>query len=282
MWALLFVALFIFTASSQAQSFETASIKASTTGGKMGVGSIPERFTIQSADLRGLIQMAYGVRDFQIAGGPAWMDSDHYDIDAKARGNPTPVEWLRTMGPMLQGLLREKFGLRIHRAMQELPVYELTVSKDRPGTAIRKSAEGSCPTFEWHRSSPPPGQGISVHCGALELTNISLNHTLVADGMNLRGVPGNPFAPSLATFLSRQLDHLVIDKTGLTGLFDFHLEWNRLATDRLLGRSVPDDADDGGPSLFTAVQEQLGLKLERRKAPVEVLVVDQARKPSEN
>jgi len=210
------------------------------------------------------------------------MDSDHYDLEAKAPGNPTPAEWLRTMGPMLQGLLRDKFKLRIHREMRELPVYELTVSKGGPGFAMRKSAEGSCPTFEWHRSSPPPGQGISVHCGALELINISLNHTLVADGMNLRGVPANPFAPSLAIFLSRQLDHLVIDKMGLTGLFDFHLEWNRLATDRLLGRTVPEDSDDGGPSLFTALQEQLGLKLERTKGPVEVFVVDQALKPAEN
>src|SRR5271165_4684962 len=133
MCALLFVALLIITAPGHAQSFETASIKVSTTGGKMSVDSRPDRFTIQNAPLRDLIQMAYGVRDFQIAGGPAWMDSDHYDLEAKAPGNPTPAEWLRTMGPMLQGFLRDKFKLRVRREMRELPVYELTVSKDGPG-----------------------------------------------------------------------------------------------------------------------------------------------------
>jgi uncharacterized protein (TIGR03435 family) len=220
-----FVALLVTAGLSHAQastvaqpqrSFETASIKISAVGGKTFVTSGPRRLVVKNAPLRELIRMAYRIRDFQISGGPAWVKSDHSDLDAKAEGNPTSEEWLQTEGPMLQELLIDRFKLKIRRETQILPVYDLTVAKGGLKFAITKSEEGSCATFKWVRNSPPSGQGASIQCGAVELTNIRLNHTLDAGGMRITGVPG---APGLTTFLSAALDRLVIDKTGLTGLF---------------------------------------------------------------
>jgi bla regulator protein blaR1 len=271
------------------RSFETASIKVGSRDGKGPfVTSTPPRLTVKNATLRDLIRMSYHVRDFQITGGPAWIDSDRYVIDATARGNPTTEEWLETTGLMLQTFLRDRFKLKMKRETQELPVYDLMVAKG--GLKLAHSEERSCTTFKWDRNSPPPGQSTAISCGAVELTNTRLNHTLDANGMSITRVGGNTLVPSLTTFLSGELDRTVIDKTGLTGLFDFHLEWNRLATARLLGRSPADDPsanasaspDASSPSLFAAVEEQLGLKLEPAKGPVEVLTINHVEKPSEN
>ena len=271
------------------QSFETVSIKVGARDGKGPfVTSIPPRLTVKSATLRDLIRMSYHVRDFQITGGPAWINSDRYIIDATARGNPTTEEWLETTGLMLQTFLRDRFKLRMKQETQELPVYDLTVAKG--GLKLAQSEERSCTTFKWDRNSQPPGQSTTISCGAVELTNTRLNHTLDASGMSITRVGGNALVPSLTTFLSGELDRPVIDKSGLTGLFDFHLEWSRLATARLLGRSAADDpsanasasTDASSPSLFTAVQEQLGLKLEPAKGPVEVFIIDHVEKPFEN
>jgi len=269
------IALSFAVATSQARrSFETVSIKASAPGGKsFSLSGLP-KLTAKNASLRDLIRVAYQVRDFQISGGPDWIDSTHYDIEATAKDKPAPKEWIQTMTSLLQSLLEDRFKLKPHRETKELPVYVLTVAKGGP--KFQQSKEKSCTTFNWIRNSPPPGQISSIHCGAAELTNAQLNRTLDAVGISIKGA--TPDAPGLMFFLSRELDRIVIDKTGLTGLFDFYLEWSRAATlDKAATSADPDNL-----SLFTALQDQLGLKLTPEKGPVEILVIDHAEKPSAN
>jgi len=272
---ILAISLSFAVATSQARrSFESISIKASAPGSRSSSISGLQKLAVKNASLRDLIRVAYQVRDFQISGGPDWIDSTHYDIDARVKDKPAPKEWLRTMPPMLQSLLEDRFKLKLHRETKELPVYVLTVAKGGP--KFQQSKEKSCTTFNWIRNSPPPGQIASIHCGAAELTNAQLNRTLDAVGISIKGA--TPDAPGLMFFLSRELDHIVIDKTGLTGLFDFYLEWNRAAT---LDKAAT-SADPDNPPLFTALQDQLGLKLTQEKGPVEILVIDHAEKPTEN
>ncbi len=261
--------------------FQVAAIKPSTGAGSSSVSMRPRELIVKNTTLRFLIRMAYQVRDFQITGGPAWMNSDRYDITVKM-----DVDWIKEsrekmLGQMLQALLKERFKLIVHRETKELPVYSLTVSK----YGLRLSpSKGSCTHFEWGRYAIPPGKQPPDYCGAVEAgPNLRLNHTLDGVGMSLGGASG------LTTVLSRELDRNVNDKTGLTGLFDIHLEWNREATARSMGPQgrvdpgkLPPSTDDESPSIFTAVEDQLGLKLDSYNGPVEILVVDRAGKPSEN
>src|SRR5260370_12793387 len=181
------------TPSQVRRSFETVSIKASAAGSKsFSLAGLP-RLTAKSASLRDLIRVAYQVRDFQISGGPAWIDSARYDIDATAKDKPAPKEWLQTMTSLLQSLLEDRFKLKLHRETKELPVYVLTVAKGGP--KFQQSKEKSCTTFNWTRDSPPPGQISSIHCGAAELTNAQLNRTLDAVGISIKGA--TPDAPGL-------------------------------------------------------------------------------------
>jgi uncharacterized protein (TIGR03435 family) len=273
--SLILAAAVLFGAPGQ-PTFETISIKA----GKAGVGGLhptvgykPPLLTVKNTSLQSLIQIAYHVRAFQVLAVDGWISSESYDIDAKVAGKPTPEQWGQIMWPLLQALIQDRFKVKLHREIRQLPVYVLTVA--RGGLRMQKSKDTSCPTFKWERNTPPAGELLSLHCGVLELTNIQLNRTLEAAGMSLTETSVN--SPGLIAFLSRELDSIVIDKTGLTGLFDFHLEWNRQAT------ADPSSADEFyNPSLLTAVREQLGLKLELTKGPVEVLVIDHAEKPGEN
>src|SRR5258708_28151361 len=216
---ILATALTFAVATSQARrSFETVSIKASAPSSKsFSLSGLP-KLTAKNASLRDRIRVAYQVRVFEISGGPAWIDSAHYDIDANTKDKPAPKEWLQAMTSLLQSLLEDKFKLKLHRETKELPVYVLTVAKGGP--KFQQSKEKSCTTFNWIRNSPPPGQIASIHCGAAELTNAQLNRTLNAVGISIKGV--TPDAPGLMFFLSRELDRIVIDKTGLTGLFAFY------------------------------------------------------------
>ena len=235
--------------------FEVVSIKPSdplSSNMRMGVGP-GGGFEARGVTLRLLMQQAYNIRDFQISGGPGWIGTDKYDIVTKdeAKGaseadldNMTEAqrdEFQDRLLGKLQALLADRFQLKAHRETKELPVYELTVAKG--GSRLQAAADD--------------GGG----------SNLSSRRT--DDGKSQISGKHFPIA-NMARFLSGQVGRTVIDKTGLSGKYDFQLTY------------APDMGDITGPSLFTALQEQLGLKLDAQKGPVEVVVVDSVEKASAN
>jgi uncharacterized protein (TIGR03435 family) len=270
------------------QTFEVTSIKPNPGCAGLGRGSgglaSPGRMTLGCAELRDLILTAYGIyangsstnpRSFrmQVLGGPAWIDSDRYDIAAKAEGYPPPAQ---LYGPMLRALLEDRFKLKVHRETKEAPVYVLTVAKG--GTKLRLAKEGSCVSTDSRPTAQTgPGQPRPRICGS-QVTG--LDGTFDMYGATMEG---------LSLQLATRLDRDVIDKTGIVGRFDIHLEVSRadLAPRFLAGGEVRQDdplvgTDPTGPSLFTALQQQLGLRLESGKGPVETLVIDHIEKPAGN
>jgi uncharacterized protein (TIGR03435 family) len=164
---------------------------------------------------------------------------------------------------MLQSLLEDRFQLRLHRETKELPVYALTVAKGG-----LKLAEASCTNYDFNNPPPrpSPGQKPPDYCGNLSAGGSGPKQTVNAFGIGMTDFIG---------LLSDYTERVIIDRTGFTAKFNAHFEF---ASDRALGQQD----DNLGPSLFTAIEEQLGLKLESTKAPVEVLVIDHVERPSEN
>jgi uncharacterized protein (TIGR03435 family) len=209
-------------------------------------------------------------RTVPIEGGPGWINSERYYIDAKAEG-PQTQEMMK--GPMMRTLLEDRFKLKIRRETRQGPVYELRVAQGGP--KLEPVENGSCipiETFDWRTLAP--GQ----------------KHPLVCDSAMVQSGKLAFLAMSIADFCQNltwdALDRPVIDKTGITGKFNFRIEF---ASDeatpffRTAGgdpSAVP--TDPAGPSIFTALQQQLGLKLERATGPVEFLVIDHVERPSEN
>jgi uncharacterized protein (TIGR03435 family) len=223
-------------AQSVAPSFEAASIKPTQmTGQGESIDRHPGMLLMRNVTLQDCIREAYGVTDSQIS-GEKWLGPDRYDIVAKIPSGVT-----QSQNPaMLQTLLAERFKLALHHGTKELPVYLLVVAKNGPKIQPVEPGNG----------------GVASKPGQMTGRAITMQR--------------------LATFLSSaraQLEHTVVDQTGLSGNYTFKLEW------------TPEDkqsADAPGTSLLAALQEQLGLKLEAGKAPLELLVIDHAEKPSEN
>jgi uncharacterized protein (TIGR03435 family) len=209
---------------------------------------------MKNVTLRLLVTYAWDIRDHQLAGGPAWLDTEHYDILAKPESEiPQTPAGRQLQKLMVQALLRDRFGFGYHRETKELPIYELVVAKNGPKLAD---------------SAPGTQNQLMMSRGKLEAKSMKT---------------GN-----LADALSSRLGRTVVDKTGLTGDYDFTLEWAPDMGENGGPKGMPADAPKeapqvaDGPSLFTALQEQLGLKLESAKGPVEILVIDRAAKPSDN
>jgi len=265
-------------AGAASESFQAVTIKGSTAGGRAFTTSSPPTLSLHNYTLRELIETAYLARSFQIRGGPAWLDAERYDIGAIAAGAATPKDWI----PMFQALLEDKFELRLHRETGDLPVYALTVSKT--GLKLPRSRSGSCTPFDWRNNNNwdifrPAGIREHNYCGIVKIgESVRLNQTIDAIGISVAGARGDPVV-GLTAVLSNELDRLVIDKTGLTGLFDLHLEWNRHAISAPI-RSVR--GEPVGPSVFAAIQDQLGLQLEPERGSAEVLVVDHVEKPTKH
>jgi bla regulator protein blaR1 len=243
--------------------FEVASIRPCQPG-VSGRNSSPGRLSHGCEPLTddfnlGLIQLAYvrfrgghdnPVRILPVEGGPQWIHSEMFVIDATAEGHPSVA---MMQGPMLQALLEDRFKLKIHRETRQGPVYELTAPKGV--SKLKPFQEGSCtPMLSTAPFPPLPPQ---AYCQLL-ISPVSLN----AEGSDLTEFSG---------LLSLKLDRPVIDKTGIAGKFDIHLRF-----------SLDNATDSNDPTLFTAVQEQLGLKLVPAKGPIEVLVIDHVERPSEN
>jgi uncharacterized protein (TIGR03435 family) len=251
-------------------------------GIRFGIRASPGRLSIECQTVDFLIRQAYlangkeyifvSTRLFgqAIQGSPAWIGSSHYAIDAKAEG---PESRETMLGPMLQALLEERFRLKTHREIGEVPLYELRVGKGGP--KLQAAKDQSCAPLDPERIDPPPG---THSCG------------LLVRSLRPGSVPAALYGATMADLarsLSRLLDRDVIDKTNISGVFDIRPEIS--VTDLLPHRGVaPSDpgvpdtaADPQGSSIFTALQK-LGLKLESTKGPGEFLVIDHVEKPSEN
>lgn len=234
-------------AQAQATSFEVASIRPSPPGTRGTYVNLPppgREFTTKNVPLATLIQVAYHIQDYQLSGGPGWMASDPFDIAAKADHDVDRAEIRR----MIQALLADRFKLTVRRETKELPVYDLVVAKS--GSKLPESREGDG-GFRW-------GGGR----------------------INGRMVSMTDFVEVLSASMGRP----VLDRTALTGRYDVKLQWTPEHFVSHEGPGVKNEPqpDPDGPSIFTAIQEQLGLKLEARKGPVETIVVERAEKPSEN
>jgi uncharacterized protein (TIGR03435 family) len=251
--------------------FEVASVKRNMSGEKgeqirVRPGGLLE---VQNMSVRSLIQSGYGVMDSQISGGPGWINSECYDIVARSGGGTGAQDLLL----MLRTLLEDRFELKTHREKQEMPAYLLTIADS--GMKMQR-AEGRCVVRD---PANPPRQGDGVrYCGNMRRGT----NTLDGEGVQIAAADRVTLG-SLTGQLSSILGRPVVDRTGLTGLFMFHLQW--LPAE---GASSPSDSaeaispDLSSASIFTALGEQLGLKLSSGKAPVEVLVVDKIERPSEN
>ena len=278
-------------------AFEVASIKPNNSGdGRVLMSNQPGRYTASNVTLRLLIRNAYQLQDFQISGGPSWISSDRFDIVAKI--DASAQEAMAAASPMLPGqgpgplqlmiraLLADRFKLAVHTETKEQPIYALVLARSdaRLGPQLKKSETDCAAQMAARRGGPgrglpppgPPQPGEPIPCGI----RIGMGN-MVVGGSSLA-----QFANSLGMFTGR----VVIDRTGLTGNYDFNLTWTpdqmpprapgTPADQPIRANGV--DIDPNGPSIFTAVQEQLGLKLDSQRGPVAMLVIDHAEKPVEN
>jgi uncharacterized protein (TIGR03435 family) len=242
-------------ASNASPVFDVAAIRPNpgdTTGHSHIWSSASDgNFKAQNVTAMDLIRYSSGMPETRIAGGPAWMRSAKWNVEAKSdlamdaqlRGLDS-VPAREQKQHMLQALLADRFALKAHEENRELPIYALVVAKGGP------------------RFQPSKINGTTINNGNAYITVTGSDHTVAL----------------LAEQLSRALGRVVVDRTGLDGRYELSLKW------------TPDDAAapsstanaDAGPSIFTAIQEQLGLKLESGKGPVPILVVDHIETPSEN
>lgn len=276
-------------------SFEVASIKPSEAEANMiRIGASPGgRWTASGITLRILIQQAYDMRDYQISGTPGWASTDRYDIVAKAE-NPNPTR--EQIREMLRSLLAERFKMKAHLETKELPIYALVVGKGGHKLKlseiqpVKEGAPPDAPKTTGHMTggagagvSAGSGAGGGVSAGTADSVKRGAQMMRMGRGqLNAQGVA----IAGLVGMLAQQLGRPVIDKTDLKGNYDFDLEWTPDETHRMIGpgtgTEAPMPADPSGPSIFTAVQEQLGLKLEAQKGPVDTLVIESVEKPSGN
>jgi uncharacterized protein (TIGR03435 family) len=265
--------------SAPKPSFEVAAIKPShpgTPGPSFGFHG--DGITIHSVTLKAIMGFAFNVRDFQIFGGPSWINSDRYDTEAK---EPEAVQdgmlkldfdqRIKLMGQLLQSLLADRFQLKVTHDTKELPVYALVVAKNGPKFQEAKPNDTYANGFKGLDGRPVGGHFMRMGPGEIDSQ-------------------GTPMT-FLVQQLSQQLGRTVLDRTGLKGKYDFTLKWTPdLGSTGMMPGSPPgagpgpDSAppDISGPSIFTAIQEQLGLKLVSTKGPVQIIVIDYIERPSEN
>jgi uncharacterized protein (TIGR03435 family) len=198
---------------------------------------------VTNALLLRLITLAYTVTETQTADAPAWLSQERWDIQAKSLDLPEKPTPDQVI-PLVRALLAERFGLKVHREMRPQPVYRL--SMDRSGSKMTRSAEQKA-------------------------GGTNSNQTATSVSMKAQGVNMEEFARNM----TRRLGRPVVDRTGLEGFFDFELSW-------VPELAVPVDGDAAGATVFTAIREQLGLRLEAAKEPVEVLVIDAVSRPTDN
>jgi uncharacterized protein (TIGR03435 family) len=252
--------------------FEVASIKENVSGSdNASVRAQPGgRVSVSNNSLRSIIRNAYSVQNYQIVGGPDWINTVRWDITAKAPEDAPPQQLLL----MLRTLLADRFKLVIRNETREMPIYALSIARadGRLGPQLRSSNTDCAAIFAAAKAkgeAPPPTTNGRPTCGT----------RTTRGNMMTTGVAMSDFARNLAPFAGRP----VVDKTGLSGVFDLDLTWTPEQ-----GPAGPEGTQSqtapsiDGVSLFTAVQEQLGLKLDAQRGPVDVVVIESAERPVED
>jgi len=261
------------TTSAPLPSFEVASIKPDRSGDTRSIlETRPAGLHASGVTIKKLIAYAYGLEQFQVSGGPSWVSSDPYRVEAKVDDSQVEqiqkLPLMRQDDPlvlMLQSLLADRFKLKLSHTTKELPVYALVVARNGPKLQATK------PGYIYTAGTKSPNghaqEGLTV--------------------WRDRGASMDGFAEQL----SRHLGRPVLDRTGLKGRYDFTVEFARDQTP-MTGFKGPEgggpapgaenQSDSSGPTIFTALREQLGLKIESTKGPVEVVVIDHIERPSEN
>jgi uncharacterized protein (TIGR03435 family) len=235
-------------------SFEVATIKPNVSGdGGKGFGIRGRTLSTFSTSVSDLIMFAYDVHKKQIVGGPDWIDKDKFDLTGvpDTEGEPSNQQWKT----MLQKLLAERFQMTFHKEKRELSVYVLSVAKGGPKNLNK---------------SDSTDDGFSV-----PIRMIPGGFTVSIRNANMGDFAGFALQGGI-------LDRPVLDQTGITGRYDFTLTWSPLGTEFGGAMRPPAPSDNPPPGLFTAMQEQLGLKLDAVKTPTPVMVIDKLEKPSAN
>jgi bla regulator protein blaR1 len=254
-------------------AFDAASVKPNKSGDwRKSLGPAPGgRFLATNNTLRDLIPFAYGIPQvtaaFRIVGGPKWIDEDRFDVTATVDGTWTPQQ----MSEMLRTLLVDRFKLAAHHETRDLPIYTLVAASG--GARLRRSeidqaaCEARRAAIQRREPVPPIPAGAPPVCGI----GRSNPGTITAVGWSM-----DALTSALSPFVSR----VVLDRSGLSGLFDFELKWTPDTIPQQPPDAPPLNIDPNGPSIFTALQEQLGLRLESARGPVDVVVIDRVEHPT--
>jgi uncharacterized protein (TIGR03435 family) len=271
-------------------SYEVASVKANKTGATtMYIRTLPTSFNVTNMALRSVIMVAYRLAGYQLVGAPGWIDSERFDIVAKPPEGARPEQTML----MLRGLLAERFKLKVHAETRDTPIYALVLARSdgKLGPKMSKTTDDCDAILAERREraragGPPtvamPGPNDKAVC------TWSMRPTQGPNGrplMTLRA-GGQPLQMLVNQLLGR-LGRQVVDRTGLTGLYDFDLEFSMQAglttapTPSTTGATTPTAPIDDGPTIFDAVRE-LGLKLDSVRGPVEHLVIDSVERPTED
>ncbi|MFC5861304.1 TIGR03435 family protein [Acidicapsa dinghuensis] len=254
-------------ASGQLPVFSSVTVKPYDPKGnppRIMIHDLSDGFSASGVTLRMLLQRAYGVEDNQIVGGPAWLGSAQFEVDAKiddataqAIGGMTPQQAGEARQHMMQTMLAGQFHLTVHHEKRDLPVYALVIAEG--GSKLHEATPGDTYPKGIHGPGGSSGAGmISMAVGELTCQAVPIEN--------------------LTRILTDQVGQHVIDKTGLAGRYDFTLRWLPGAVASASNGALP-PPESTLPALQTALQQQLGLKLESATGPVEVLVVDQAEMP---
>jgi uncharacterized protein (TIGR03435 family) len=243
---------------SQQIEFEITSIRPSGPGSSTTLQFTPEGLTETNFPLSALLQIAYHLNylDGTIVGAPEWVRTDRFDIQAKVAESDMP-EWGKLIQDQsersqefrlvaMQMLMADRFALKVHRETRQGPVYALVIAKS--GLKLKEAKRDDAPSLTMRRSGH-----VSVRAGQIA---------------------------AILPFITQMIGRPVVDETGLTSKYDFTLDWTPDQSASPATSAAESEAS--GPSIFTAIQEQLGLKLESQKGPVEVLVIDHIEKPSPN
>jgi uncharacterized protein (TIGR03435 family) len=264
--------------------FEVASVKPNVANdGRVSISGRGGRYSATGASLKLLIRTAYQLQEFQVVGGPDWLEADRFDVVATAPdgvGPATAPDGPTQQQLMLRSLLKDRFNLVVHHETREMPVYALILAQrvGKIGPALKAvSADCTGGNNPSTRNTPPAATG-QRQLGPCS-TSVGPGFVL-AHGRTLA-----QFAAALSTLgnTGMSLNRMIIDRTGLQGSYDVDLHFT---PDRIpnFGPDGPPPGvspiDPNGPSIFTAVQEQLGLKLDAQRGPVDVLVIDRAERPT--